>query len=233
MRSKMLAVFMTAALLGSVLCGCDDKKEESNNVDSNTVAVIDNTPKEPSVYDGRFSYKDTELKTVGDAVKLAESSSDIKFSERFEDNTYYCMLSGKDIAVCIDAEISDEDIKKINELDLFDPEYSKTKTGIVEPLFIAHLNNYTGYILSDEELASYEGISGDELDSKGFDIEWTQSSGEKDSVIYSNAMINYRVTFKDCGSEGIDLGADDAETVIGKLTVDKVEFEGLNQKVMG
>ena len=161
-----------------------------------------------------------EWKTLGDA--LANKTGDLSYV--FNDDYVCCAFEAGDAMIRAVAKSSPDLNDKINAVDYDDPDYDAKIDEVLADLELLSAEDFSDTQLSQEELDSYVGKTGQDMLDAGFTIDGYFMDGSDEAVVSMDyGYYGYEVTFDKTVTED-QISAD--SNVIKDATVTAVESHG-------
>lgn len=172
-------------------------------------------------YDGSYEFEGKKLETVGDIIALQEVGKPI---EIFSNGVFYCGFIKDGTAVRALANMSDEEKKQYDELDIFDEDYNDKYNAIMLDLKISQLDDISSEMIPQEELDSYIGKTGQEVLDAGFEQNGYAILEGSTIFTLAKGQLTYDFTF----NEDISQEETDPYDSLKSLTVKEVKCAGMN-----
>lgn len=163
------------------LAGCASKPADEAEPDATSQPAVEAAPVDT-----------TSWKTLGDA--LASRTGNLSYG--YDDDYFVAIFDAGDsiIRTVSKMELSIRD--EFGELDFEDPDYEAKETAILADLELISAEDITSEVLSQEELDSYVGKTGQDMYDAGFVFSYySMYGGEQTSASIDYGYFSYDVTF--------------------------------------
>lgn len=163
------------------LAGCASKPADEAEPDATSQPAVEAAPVDT-----------TSWKTLGDA--LASRTGNLSYG--YDDDYFVAIFDAGDsiIRTVSKMELSIRD--EFGELDFEDPDYEAKETAILADLELISAEDITSDVLSQEELDSYVGKTGQDMYDAGFVFSYySMYGGEQTSASIDYGYFSYDVTF--------------------------------------
>ena len=195
---KIMATLLSAAVIAS-LCACDASKE---------------TDKSDST--GTMSYA-----TLGDIFATGDGSEQAQWSN----TKYVCVFYDGDRPMRAEADITPEVSAAVDAIDMMAVEnYSDEVENAVSGLPVTKLEDLSGYKISDDDLGSFSGQTGQALLDRGLEGPTAIYEGTSDVTVIDQ-YFSYEVTLEVTPDENIE-DEEAAADYFANATIGSVTFDG-------
>lgn len=202
---KAVATVLCLALSALPLAACSGQQaNEDTSAPSEQAAALDTS----------------SWKTLGDALATQTDS----MSSGWDDNYYVAVFHAGDSVVRVVAKMTSEASDKLDAVDWLAEDVDEQVAAAVGSLELVSAEDLTPEIVSQDELDSLKGKTGQDL----VDAGWTYSEyfmygGDQTGAIFERGLLTYSFTFDVTTPEE---ATDDGGASIMDATITEAEFQG-------
>lgn len=197
----------------------EDDFEELDSLFSGMSSEIEAT------YDGSMEIDGKKIETLGDVLAI----DGVSVQKASMNNNYILVAENDDIALRAVGILPDDSSEKLDGISMFDDNYEEELADIIGDIKIARLDDLSEDKPSQDELSSLVGLTGKELNEKGYEKTGHMSFNGNTSFSYTKGSHDIRVTFKEPITDDMDLNDD---SIIDALTVATAEYSGISSSIM-